>query len=127
MEGPFALGMSYPDIQGHVSDMYDLERRSDYLSQITSRTLPESEAGRAQPLEALYPAVYIEAVHFMVGRNGGIVSEAMYHRPTNRVDGHKELLGLSVGKDRLLHAFPLPDTRLLLRLLSLQRRLGTHG
>lgn len=82
---------------------------SGKLSQITDKIIPELEAcgsppGRSRPLEALYPIVYLDAVHrpaarFKVRENGRVVSKAMYNVLAIRVDGHKELLGLYLGEN----------------------------
>ena len=95
----YARGMSYSDIQAHLSEIYDLEVSSGKLSQITDKIIPELEAWRARPLEALYPIVYLDAVHFKVRENGRVVSKAMYNVLAIRVDGHKELLGLYLGEN----------------------------
>lgn len=95
----YARGMSYSDIQAHLSEIYDLDVSSGKLSQITDKILPELEAWRARPLEALYPIVYLDAVHFKVRENGRVVSKAMYNVLAIRVDGHKELLGLYLGEN----------------------------
>ena len=95
----YARGMSYSDIQAHLSEIYDLDVSSGKLSQITDKVIPELEAWRARPLEALYPIVYLDAVHFKVRENGRVASKAMYNVLAIRVDGHKELLGLYLGEN----------------------------
>ena len=95
----YARGMSYSDIQAHLSEIYDLDISSGKLSQITDKVIPELEAWRSRPLEALYPIVYLDAVHFKVRENGRVVSKAMYNVLAIRVDGHKELLGLYLGEN----------------------------
>lgn len=95
----YARGMSYSDIQAHLSEIYDLEVSSGKLSQITDKIIPELEAWKTRPLEALYPIVYLDAVHFKVRENGRVVSKAMYNVLAIRVDGHKELLGLYLGEN----------------------------
>jgi len=95
----YARGMSYSDIQAHLSEIYDLDVSSGKLSQITDKVIPELEAWRTRPLEALYPIVYLDAVHFKVRENGRVVSKAMYNVLAIRTDGHKELLGLYLGEN----------------------------
>ena len=95
----YARGMSYSDIQAHLSEIYDLDVSSGKLSQITDKVIPELEAWRARPLEALYPIVYLDAVHFKVRENGRVARKAMYNVLAIRVDGHKELLGLYLGEN----------------------------
>ena len=95
----YARGMSYSDIQAHLSEIYDLEVSSGKLSQITDKIIPELEAWRSRPLEALYPIVYLDAIHFKVRENGRVVNKAMYNVLAIRTDGHKELLGLYLGEN----------------------------
>ena len=95
----YARGMSYSDIQAHLSEIYDLDISSGKLSQITDKVIPELEAWRSRPLEGLYPILYLDAVHFKVRENGRVVSKAMYNVLAIRVDGHKELLGLYLGEN----------------------------
>jgi transposase-like protein len=64
--------MSYSDIQALLAKMYDLEVSSGKLSQITDKIIPELQAWRARPLEAMYPIVYLDAVH----RSGDLVKNS---------------------------------------------------
>jgi transposase-like protein len=91
--------MSYEDIRAHLSEIYDLEVSAGKLSQITDKIIPELEAWRSRPLTALYPIVYLDAIHFKVRENGRVVSKAMYNVLAIRTDGHKELLGLYLGEN----------------------------
>ena len=95
----YARGMSYSDIQAHLTEIYDLEVSSGKLSQVTDKVIPELEAWRSRPLDACYPIVYLDAIHFKVRENGRVVSKAMYNVLAIRVDGHKELLGLYLGEN----------------------------
>ena len=95
----YGRGMSYSDIQAHLSEIYDLDVSSGKLSEITDKIVPELEAWRSRPLEACYPIVYLDAVHFKVRENGRVVSKAMYNVLAIRTDGHKELLGLYLGEN----------------------------
>jgi transposase-like protein len=95
----YARGMSYEDIRAHLAEIYDLEVSAGKLSQITDKIIPELEAWRSRPLEALYPIVYLDAIHFKVRENGRVVSKAMYNILAVRTDGHKELLGLYLGEN----------------------------
>lgn len=95
----YARGMSYEDIRAHLVEIYDLEVSAGKLSQITDKIIPELEAWRSRPLEALYPIVYLDAIHFKVRENGRVVNKAMYNILAIRTDGHKELLGLYLGEN----------------------------
>lgn len=95
----YARGMSYEDIRAHLAEIYDLDVSSGKLTQITDKIIPELEAWRSRPLEALYPIVYLDAVHFKVRQDGRVISKALYNVLAIRVDGHKELLGLYLGEN----------------------------
>lgn len=91
--------MSYEDIRAHLAEIYDLDVSAGKLSQITDKIVPELEAWRSRPLEALYPIVYLDAIHFKARENGRVVNKAMYNILAIRTDGHKELLGLYLGEN----------------------------
>lgn len=95
----YARGMSYEDIRGHLSEIYDLDVSSGKLSQITDKIIPELESWRNRTLDALYPIVYLDAVHFKVREDGRVKSKALYNVMGIRVDGHKDLLGLYLGEN----------------------------
>lgn len=94
----YARGMSYEDIRGHLSEIYDLSISSGKLSEITDKILPELEAWRSRPLESVYTIVYLDALHFKVREDGRVVNKALYNLMGIRTDGHKELLGLYIGQ-----------------------------
>lgn len=66
----YARGMSYEDIRQHLSEVYDLPISAGKISEITDKILPELEAWRNRPLKALYPIVYLDAIHFKVREKG---------------------------------------------------------
>lgn len=95
----YARGMSYEDIRAHLAEIYDLDVSAGKLSQITDKIIPELEAWNSRPLEALYPIVYLDAIHFKVRQEGRVVNKALYNVLAIRLDGHKELLGLYLGEN----------------------------
>jgi putative transposase len=90
----YALGMSYNDIRQHVSDMYGLEVSQATISAITDRLIPEMKAWQQRPLEAVYPFVWLDAIHYKVKENGRYVSKAVYSILGLNIEGKKELIGL---------------------------------
>lgn len=94
----YARGMSYEDIKSHLSEIYDLDISHGKISQITDKILPEMEAWRTRSLEAVYPIVYLDAIHFKVRQDGRVQTKALYNIMGIRTDGHKELLGLYIGE-----------------------------
>lgn len=95
----YARGMSYEDIRGHLSEIYDLNISSGKLSQITDKVIPELEAWRSRPLESLYTIIYLDAIHFKVREDGRVKNKALYNVLGIKTDGHKDLLGLYLGEN----------------------------
>lgn len=55
----FALGVSYRDIRDHVEDMYGIDVSEAKISSIP----PELKKWQQRPLDALYPFVWLDAIH----------------------------------------------------------------
>ena len=94
----FALGMSYRDIQSHVSDMYGLDVSEAVISGVTDRLIPELKEWQQRPLDAIYPMVWLDAIHYKVRDNGRYVSKAVYTILGLNTKGKKELLGLYLSE-----------------------------
>ncbi len=94
----YARSMSYEDIRQHLSEIYDLDISHGKINQITDKVLPELEAWRTRPLDALYAIVYLDAIHFKVREDGRVKNKALYNIMGIKTDGHKDLLGLYIGE-----------------------------
>lgn len=94
----FSLGMSYRDIRGHVEDMYGIDVSEATITGVTDRLIPELKEWQQRPLEALYPFVWLDAIHFKVKEDGRYVSKAVYTILGLNVEGKKELLGLHLSE-----------------------------
>lgn len=94
----FALGISYRDIRGHVQDMYGLEVSEAVISGVTDRLIPELKSWQQRPLEAIYPIVWLDAIHYKVREDGRYVSKAVYTLLGLNIEGRKELLGLYLSE-----------------------------
>lgn len=94
----FAHGMSYRDIRGHVQDMYGLEVSEAVISGVTDRLIPELKSWQQRPLEAIYPIVWLDAIHYKVREDGRYVSKAVYTLLGLNIEGRKELLGLYLSE-----------------------------
>ena len=66
-------------------------------SDITDRLLPQIEDWQNRPLDAVYPIVFIDAVHFSVRDNGQIRKLAAYVILAVSLTGHKEVLSIHIG------------------------------
>ncbi len=99
----FALGMSYRDIQKHVAELYGLEISDGAITHITDKLLPELKAWQQRPLEALYPFVWLDAIHYKIKHDGRYINKAIYTVLGLTTDGHKELLGLYMSETEGAH------------------------
>jgi transposase-like protein len=90
----FALGNSYQQIRGHIQEIYGIELSNGTLNAVTDKLLPELEAWRERDLEAVYPIVWLDAIHYKIKENGRFVGKAIYTILALNLEGKKELLGL---------------------------------
>lgn len=96
--GLYGLGMSYRDITKHIEEMYDTEISHTVLTQITDKVIPEIKAWQSRPLEAVYPIIWLDAMHFKVKEEGRFVHKALYNILGINVHGKKEILGLYLSE-----------------------------
>jgi transposase-like protein len=101
--GLFALGNSYQDIRSHIAGLYAISLSNGTLNTVTDRLLPELQAWRERDLEAIYPIVWLDAIHYKIRENGRYVSKAIYTLLGLNIDGKKELLGLYLSDQEGAH------------------------
>ena len=94
----FALGTSYQDIRMHIQDLYGVELSNGTLNAVTDKLLPELQAWRERELDAIYPIVWLDAIHYKIKENGRFISKAVYTILGLTVEGKKELLGLYLSE-----------------------------
>ena len=95
----YARGNSYADIRDYLSDMYGVEASTATISRITDKILPLLQEWRNRPLEAIYPIVWLDAIHYKVRQDGRVGSKAVYCIIGLNQEGYKELLGLYIGEN----------------------------
>jgi len=96
--GLYGLGMSYRDISRHISEMYDTEISHTVLSQITDKIIPEIKTWQNRPLDAVYPIIWLDAMHFKVKDQGKVVHKALYNILGINKNGCKEILGIYISE-----------------------------
>lgn len=94
----YALGMSYEAITDHLQEMYGLEVSTAKISQITDKLVPVITEWRNRPLEAVYPIVFLDAMHFKIREEGKVVSKAIYSILGVNKNGCKEILGIYLSE-----------------------------
>lgn len=94
----YARGMTTREIQGHLHELYGVEVSPALISAVTDAVLEDVKAWQGRPLEAVYPIVYLDAIHLKLRANGQVQNHAVYLALAITLEGQKELLGLWVGE-----------------------------
>ena len=94
----YARGMTTREIQGHLHELYGVEVSPALISNVTDSVLEDVKQWQSRPLDALYPIVYLDAIHLKLRTSGQVQSQAVYLALGINLEGHKELLGLWVGE-----------------------------
>jgi len=94
----YARGMTTRGIQEHLKELYKTDVSPALISAVTDAVLEEVKAWQSRPLDAVYPVVYLDAIHLKLRESGQVKNQAVYLALGINVDGHKELLGLWVGE-----------------------------
>ena len=99
----FSLGTSYQDIRMHIEDLYGIHVSNGTINAVTDKLLPELQAWRERQLEAVYPIVWLDAIHYKIKENGRFITKAVYTILGLNVEGKKELLGLYLSESEGAH------------------------
>lgn len=94
----YSRGMTTREIQGHLNELYGVEVSPTLISNVTDSVLEDVRAWQNRPLDALYPIVYLDAIHLKLRANGHVQSQAVYLALGINLEGYKDLLGLWVGE-----------------------------
>ena len=88
----YARGMSTRDIHDQIQELYGMELSAEMVSKITDRILPEIKEWQSRPLNAVYPFVFMDCIHYKVREDGRILSRAAYIVLGITADGYKDIL-----------------------------------
>lgn len=89
----YAKGMTTRDIEDHLRDMYGVEASAATISTITNKVMPLVEAWQNRPLAALYPIIYLDAIHYKLRKDHKVETRAVYSVLAVNLEGYKEVLG----------------------------------
>lgn len=92
----YAKGMTTGEISAHFSEMYGASVSKDTISRITDKVIGEMDEWSNRPLESVYCAIFIDAIHVKV-RDGQVANRPVYAAIGVTVDGRKDVLGLWMG------------------------------
>src|SRR4029079_3436223 len=93
----YARGVSTRDIQETLRDIYNIEVTPTAISTITDKVWTQVEAWQSRPLAAIYPIVYLDAIHLKLRRDGKVANTAVYIVLGVDLDGQRDVLGHWVG------------------------------
>jgi putative transposase len=94
----YARGMTTRDIQGHLEEIYGVEVSPTLISNVTEAVVEEVKAWQNRPLDAVYPILYLDALHVKIRDAGHVQNRAIYVALGVQMEGHKEVLGLWAGQ-----------------------------
>ena len=95
--GMYAKGMSTRDIQEMLGEMYGVDVSATTISKITEKVWPLVEAWQNRPLDAIYPIIYLDAIHLKLRREGKVTNTAVYIVLGVDLEGHRDALGHWIG------------------------------
>src|SRR6516225_6275266 len=94
----YARGMTTRDIQGHLEEIYGVEVSPTLISNVTDAVVEEVKSWQSRPLEAVYPILYLDALHVKIRDGGHVQNRAIYVAIAVQLGGDKEVLGLWAGQ-----------------------------
>src|ERR1700750_1469685 len=92
----YAKGLTTGEISTHFADIYGASVSKDTISRITDTVVAEMQDWAARPLDAVYVAIFIDAIMVKV-RDGQVANRPVYAAIGVGVDGSKDVLGLWMG------------------------------
>ena len=92
----YAKGLTTGEISAHFAQIYGASVSKDTVSRITDRVIEEMQAWSGRPLEAVYAAVFIDAIMVKI-RDGQVGNRPVYAAIGVDLDGHKDILGMWAG------------------------------
>ena len=93
----YARGMTIRQISAQIDEIYGFEVSEGFVSDVTDKLLPRIEEWQNRPLSAIYPIVFVDAIHFSVRDNNIIKKLASYTILGINDQGHKEVLSIQIG------------------------------
>lgn len=91
-----AKGLTTGEISAHFAEIYGASVSKEMVSRITDRVIEEMTEWQNRPLDAVYAAIFIDAVHVKI-RDGQVANRPIYAAIGVTLTGGKEILGLWAG------------------------------
>ena len=95
----YSCGMSQRDISEQIKNLYNVEISDGLVSKIVEKITHEIAAWQNRPLDAVYPFVFMDAIHYKVKENHKYITKAAYVVLGIQMDGRKDILGVWIGEN----------------------------
>ena len=92
----FARGLTTGEISAHFAEVYGVSISKDTISRITDKVIEEMQAWASRPLQAVYAAIFIDAIVVKV-RDGQVANRPFYVAIGVDLNGRRDVLGLWAG------------------------------
>src|SRR6266542_3418353 len=92
----YAKGLTTGEISAHFAEIYGASISRETVSRITEKVVAEMQEWATRPLDAVYVAVFIDAIVVKV-RDGQVANRPIYAAIGVTTDGRKDVLGLWAG------------------------------
>jgi len=92
----YAKGLTTGEISAHFAELYGASVSKETISRITDKVLEEMQEWVARPLDAVYAAVFIDAIVVKV-RDGQVANRPFYAAIGVTLAGERDILGLWAG------------------------------
>jgi putative transposase len=91
--GLYAKGVSTRDIQDTLGELYGVDISASTISKITDKIWELVEAWQNRPLAAIYPIIFMDAIHIKLRRDGKVANTAVHVVLGVDLEGHRDILG----------------------------------
>jgi transposase-like protein len=92
----YAKGLTTGEISAHFAEIYGASVSKETVSRITDKVLAEMNDWAVRPLDAVYAAVFIDAIVVKV-RDGQVANRPFYAAIGVTLEGERDILGLWAG------------------------------
>ena len=94
----YAKGLSTRDISKTLEEIYGFETSHETISAVTDKVIPLIKEWQQRPLEPVYPIIYLDALHVKMRDGMSASNKAVYCVIGVSLEGHKDVLSLSIGE-----------------------------
>jgi len=95
--GLYGKGMSTRDIEDTLNELYGVTASAGTISAVTDKIKGEVQAWQSRPLEAIYPIIFLDAIHLSIRRSGKVLNTAVYVVMGVNTQGYRDILGHWIG------------------------------